>query len=151
MMICVLWDGWGWGCQGFVLQPPGSGVLGIKNMCGGSTVVNKCNRIILEHQIYRVYPMIYVPVYGLDNSIIVRYEPFCLYPSWLLHKHWDCHMIAPVPVKQPWRIWVNENKIQQHEQCNHMKVLASNWGSIWNKSNEYSVSYIFNIFRTTLN
>ena len=50
------------GCQGFVLQPPGSGMLGIKNMCGGSTVVNKCNRIILEHWRYKVYPMIYVHV-----------------------------------------------------------------------------------------
>ena len=27
-------------------------------------------------------------------------------PSGLLHWHWGNHMIAPVPVKQPWRIWV---------------------------------------------
>ena len=24
----------------------------------------------------------------------------------ILHLHWDNHPIAPVPVKQPWRIWV---------------------------------------------
>ena len=29
------------------------------------------------------------------------------YPSGLLPWHWGNHMIAPVPVKQPWRIWVN--------------------------------------------
>ena len=28
------------------------------------------------------------------------------YPPGLLHWHWGNHMIAPVPVKQPWRIWV---------------------------------------------
>ena len=28
------------------------------------------------------------------------------YSSALLHWHWSNHMIAPVPVKQPWRIWV---------------------------------------------
>ena len=29
------------------------------------------------------------------------------YPSGLLPWNWGNHMIAPVPVKQPWRIWVN--------------------------------------------
>ena len=29
---------------------------------------------------------------------------FYSYPSRLLHRYWD--MITPVPVKQPWRIWV---------------------------------------------
>ena len=29
------------------------------------------------------------------------------YPSGSLHWHWGNHMIAPVSVKQPWRIWVN--------------------------------------------
>ena len=28
------------------------------------------------------------------------------YSSGLLHWHWGNRMIAPVPVKQPWRIWV---------------------------------------------
>ena len=29
-----------------------------------------------------------------------------LFRSRLLHWHWGNHMIAPVPVKEPWRIWV---------------------------------------------
>ena len=31
---------------------------------------------------------------------------FDLYPSGLLHWHWGNHMIALVPVKKPWRLWV---------------------------------------------
>ena len=30
-------------------------------------------------------------------------------PLGLLHWHWGNHMIAPVPVKQPWRIWENQS------------------------------------------
>ena len=30
------------------------------------------------------------------------------YPSGFLHWHWGNHTIAPVPVKQPWRIHVNQ-------------------------------------------
>ena len=33
-------------------------------------------------------------------------HPFYSYPSGLLHWHRGNHRIAPVPVKQPWRIWV---------------------------------------------
>ena len=29
--------------------------------------------------------------------------------SGLLHWHWGNHTIAPVPVKQPWRIWINKS------------------------------------------
>ena len=36
--------------------------------------------------------------------VMVGFTP---YTSGLLHWHWGNHMIAPVPVKQPWRIWVN--------------------------------------------
>ena len=45
----------------------------------------------------------------------VCYQSLCIviskfivnpYTSGLLHWHWGNHMIAPVPVKQPWRIWV---------------------------------------------
>ena len=32
------------------------------------------------------------------------------YPSGLLHWCWGNHVIAPVLVKQPWRIWVNTSK-----------------------------------------
>ena len=34
-------------------------------------------------------------------------DQFYPYPSGLLHCHWGNHVIAPVPVKQPWRIWVH--------------------------------------------
>ena len=37
------------------------------------------------------------------------------YPSGLLHGHWGNHMIAPVPVKQPWRIWVNLTTTQHND------------------------------------
>ena len=40
---------------------------------------------------------------------------FNSYPLGLLHWHWGNHTIAPVPVKQPWRIWVNES----HETNKH--------------------------------
>ena len=30
------------------------------------------------------------------------------YSSGLLHWHWGNHTIAPVPMKQPWRVWVNK-------------------------------------------
>ena len=46
------------------------------------------------------------------------------YPSGLLHWHWGNHMIAPVPVKQPLRIYVlidalpNQN-ITKYELCTH--------------------------------
>ena len=35
------------------------------------------------------------------------YRSIYPYISGLLHWHWGNHMIAPVPVKQTWRIWVN--------------------------------------------
>ena len=47
---------------------------------------------------------------------------FYPYPSGLLHWHWGNHMIAPVPVKQPWRIWASKwihkvLMINQKHQC----------------------------------
>ena len=33
-------------------------------------------------------------------------DRFYPYPSGLLHWHWGNHTIAPVPVKQPWGIWL---------------------------------------------
>ena len=46
------------------------------------------------------------------------------YSSGLLHWHWGNHTIAPVPVKQPWRIWVNwcipnHNEIRLFTNCAH--------------------------------
>ena len=46
---------------------------------------------------------IYIYKWSVCSAII---SSIYLYPSGLLHWHWGNHMIAPVPVKQPWRIWV---------------------------------------------
>ena len=49
-------------------------------------------------------------------------------PSGALHWHWGNHTIAPVPVKQPWRIWVklNHNKTQQSANRMH-----DSWDVLW--------------------
>ena len=46
----------------------------------------------------------------------IRYVLFWLGVNWFyqyssgsLHRHWGNHEIAPVPVKEPWRIWVNKS------------------------------------------
>ena len=40
----------------------------------------------------------------------------CPYSSGLLHWHLGNHVIAPVPVKQPWRIWVKRTGTK-HSKC----------------------------------
>ena len=54
------------------------------------------------------------------------------YFSGLLHWHWGNHMIAPMPVNQPWRIWVTQSHIstehytktkQNKEQQNQVHIL----------------------------
>ena len=51
---------------------------------------------------YTVYPMICGVLLWFGTGQLYPY------PSGLHHWYWGNHMIAPVPVKQPWRIWVNE-------------------------------------------
>ena len=41
-------------------------------------------------------------------SVVIWYSQFFIYPSGWLHWHWGNHMIAPMPVKPPWRIWINK-------------------------------------------
>ena len=48
-------------------------------------------------------------LYTLVCLFVVWHGSFYPYPSGLLHWHWGNHMIAPVSVKQPWRIWVNKS------------------------------------------
>ena len=57
--------------------------------------------------------MKYIPRIMHRNCAFVCFASviFYPYPSGLRHWHWGNCMIAPVPVKQPWRIWVNK----QHE------------------------------------
>ena len=49
-----------------------------------------------------------------------------LYGSW----HWDNYMIAPVPVKQPWRIWVKSTLNQPQQITQNMKGVSSYWDSM---------------------
>ena len=42
------------------------------------------------------------------------------YPSGLLHRHWGNRMIAPVPVKQSWRIWIY--RCHESTKTNHMSI-----------------------------
>ena len=59
-----------------------------------------------------VHPKTYA--HGLCFAVVWCMS-FYPYPSGLLHSHWGNLMIAPVPVKQPWRIW----------QMNHMNLLRT--------------------------
>ena len=36
-----------------------------------------------------------------------RTNPIHPHSSWLPHSHWRNRTVAPMPVKQPWRIWIN--------------------------------------------
>ena len=50
-------------------------------------------------------------LYSISRRIYAVYccgymSSFYPYTSGLLHRHWGNWIIAPVPVKQPWRIWV---------------------------------------------
>ena len=50
-------------------------------------------------------------------------DRFYEYSSGLLHWHWGNHMIAPVPVKLPCRIWVNKSLQSTKNTYNHNKIL----------------------------
>ena len=52
------------------------------------------------------------------------------YPSGFLHWHWGNHVIAPVPVKQPWRIWVKSTLNQPQQNTQSMKGVSSSWDSV---------------------
>ena len=54
------------------------------------------------------YVLYYMPQCLWDWIIIFSRFMWFVYPHswWLLHWHWGNHMIAPVPVKQPWKKWV---------------------------------------------
>ena len=58
--------------------------------------------VIQAQYVLRHMGMVYALLWFGDS-------PFYPYPSGLLHWHWGNLMIAPVPVKQPWKIWVNRS------------------------------------------
>ena len=60
----------------------------------------------------------------------------------LLHWHWGNHTIAPVPVKQPWRIWVNiwnestrSDVITQTESCAYSVEYHGQYDAVVTQSN----------------
>ena len=53
----------------------------------------------LFHVVFAITFQVWFTVTGA----LIEFYP---YPSRPLHWHWGNHMIAPVTVKQPWRIWV---------------------------------------------
>ena len=70
------------------------------------------SRFYVLHYLCRVHPKNYahsscfvVFCYGL---LWFKFYP---YPSGLLHCHWGNHMIAPVPVNQPWNISVHRSYV----------------------------------------
>ena len=69
-----------------------------------------------DHACYRVsYIFIqYIPrnmhtVFALLCFVVVKHWLIFPYPSSLLHRHCGNLMIAPVPAKQPWWIWINNS------------------------------------------
>ena len=49
------------------------------------------------------------------NITVLSWSMWCIspYSSGLLH--WGNRMIAPVPVQQPWRVWVNSTVLYPHQ------------------------------------
>ena len=78
------------------------------------------------------YPRNMHVVHVLLHVGVVSIDRFYLYPPGLLHWHWGNHMIAPVPVEQPWRIWVN-----QSYDC------TTNWWYNHNKTKHNKTMFIF--------
>ena len=63
---------------------------------------------LLQYICWRIYTQFCCALFccGYNNRIIGEFMRLIYpYPSGLLHWHWG-NYIAPVPVKQPWRIWV---------------------------------------------
>ena len=46
---------------------------------------------------------------SVSKSWYRKLGPFYPYPSGMLQRHWENCKIAQVPVKQPWRIWMNNS------------------------------------------
>ena len=78
----------------------------------------------------KVFPLWYIHMafflfYWLHKYVFAFMRFVYPYFSGLLHWHWGNLMIAPVPVKQPWRIWIKliNTKLQfkkMFEWCTHL-------------------------------
>ena len=56
--------------------------------------------------VYTVKLQNILQIYAQFVFVVVGGKSIYIYPSRLLHRHWGNRKIAPVPVKQPWKIWV---------------------------------------------
>ena len=65
--------------------------------------------VLLSPQMDRKHMYFVRILYKVYNNLQYGISQVYPYSSGLLHWHWGNHMIAPVPVKQPWRIWVNDH------------------------------------------
>ena len=61
----------------------------------------------LNHYLNHRWHSLLIYIYMHCSALMIH-----VYPSGLLHWHWGNHAIAPVPVKQPWRLWVNRNPLR---------------------------------------
>ena len=70
---------------------------------------------IFSHEIWQLYWLFcHHGCYSTFSEMWTQFMFWCVllllfysYSSRLLHWYWGNHMIAPVPVKKPWKIWVN--------------------------------------------
>ena len=66
--------------------------------------------------VYTVHPIKYAHSPCLVMFVVISTDWLYPYLSGSLHWHWGNHMIAPVPVKSPWKIWI---KIQRNSTDNY--------------------------------
>ena len=85
-------------------------------ICLTHKCVNSVNQIMLMGCVIIMYSMnichkictgVCSAWYFIVYTVLSGFVCFIyLYSSGLLHWHWGNHMIAPVPVKQPWKSWL---------------------------------------------
>ena len=117
------------------------------NECSEGINIHVMPCVLFSNTIFQVHKQIQISY----RHIVVQYIPlnihmvllcfvmFCvvilsdlldiiwsIYPhlSWLLHWHWGNRMIAPVPVKEPWRIWIKPNHNNQNKARTGCKILG---------------------------
>ena len=111
----------------------------------------------IEIYIYIVYTLHVTLLYSVQYSMyiystcqeictlfMVRQISIYSYLSMSLHWHWGNHMIAPVPVKQPWKIWVNTSyEYQQTDDIITKQSTIKPYVYLWNILSTSYVLYIY--------
>ena len=114
------WDGAKQNLNGLVQECSNSSVLAMELLqycaeplwCNSQYISNGVLSFVHTHW-HTVYPIKYahsfdvlIFICGLSSDLIGPVWLIYQYSSGLLHRHWGNRMIAPVPVKEPWRKWV---------------------------------------------